>query len=207
MTPPPPAFLSCVPWWSVPFRSWPHAQLRDILCIISDLYSSKAGFLVRVASWQKLAWIADPVLGPRANPSPSSLCEACILEAVGPWTSLLFFCDKTIKHFQCHPNTASEFNLFGLHSSFCLTSWNCTSLRVTRDNSWKFAYIRRRCRHGLVLVQEMQRSVFCGVFGKLGAGFPQPCLLHTAQWGIWWISVFCPRAAWISCALVAPDRS
>ena len=47
-----------------------------------------------------------------------------------------------------------EFGLLGLHSPHCLVSWNCTSLRVSRDNSWKFTRILQCRRRGLVLVQE-----------------------------------------------------
>ncbi len=164
MMAPPSEFDRCVQWWCVPFRAWPHTQLRLFLTIVSSLFSTRSGFSVRVSSWQKLAWIADPTRGPRCNPSPWSMFEAPSGDLSDPWDLLCFFCDKTKKHFCPSAEAVTEFNLLSMHSPFLLTSWNCTSLRASRDNSWKFTYIRRRCRAGLVSIQET----------KLRRGDPAP---------------------------------
>ncbi len=181
MTAPPPESSRCTSWWCTPFRAWPHVQLRAFLALVSNLYSSRASFSVRVSSWQKLAWIADPTVGPRANPSPFLLFDDGSGPTVDLWDGLDYFCDKTVKHFRPAATVLDEFNLLGLHSPLSLSSWNCTSLRTTRNNSWKFSCIRRRCRHGAVVVQETKlRATDPAPVEALVSlvRVSQPCRLH-----------------------------
>ena len=58
--------------------------IAHFLQIVSDVYTSLAAFCIRITSWQKLAWLADPTMGPRANPSAYSRFNAALATAVEP---------------------------------------------------------------------------------------------------------------------------
>ena len=148
MVRPPNYFEGLQSFWHQPVRFWPHSRVYHFLACVSVCYSEFCGRSITVRSWQKLAWLSDPLVGPRGCPNAAELMGS---NRGDHWQDLRFFCQCTCKHYKGDAEQ-DGWTLHKMHSSFQMVSWNVTSFRSTPQNLWKHRETRDSLRRAIVLI-------------------------------------------------------